>query len=64
MKVGDAIAEILKREGIDILIGYPVNHVLDGGKPEQQATLQVADAVAVLGPDTNEAVGTVRGCLR
>ena len=35
-----------------------------GGKPEQQATLQVADAVAVLGPDTNEAVGTVRGCLR
>ncbi len=29
MKVGDAIAEILKREGIDTIIGYPVNHVLE-----------------------------------
>ncbi|MEO3386797.1 thiamine pyrophosphate-requiring protein [Mesorhizobium sp. CAU 1741] len=29
MKVGDAIAEIMKREGIDTLIGYPVNHVLE-----------------------------------
>ena len=29
MKVGDAIAEILKREGIDTLIGYPVNHVIE-----------------------------------
>jgi acetolactate synthase-1/2/3 large subunit len=29
MKVGDAIAEILKREGIDTIIGYPVNHLLE-----------------------------------
>lgn len=29
MKVGDAIAEILKREGIETIIGYPVNHVLE-----------------------------------
>jgi hypothetical protein len=25
MKVGDAMAEILKREGIETIIGYPVN---------------------------------------
>ena len=29
MKVGDAIAEIMKREGIDILCGYPVNHLIE-----------------------------------
>ena len=29
MKVADAIAEILKREGIDILCAYPVNHVIE-----------------------------------
>jgi acetolactate synthase I/II/III large subunit len=29
MKVGDAIAEILKREGVETIIGYPVNHVLE-----------------------------------
>ncbi|MBV9784717.1 MAG: hypothetical protein JO264_12980 [Acidisphaera sp.] len=29
MKVGEAIAEILKREGIAILAGYPVNHLLE-----------------------------------
>ena len=29
MKAGDAIAEILKREGIEIVIGYPVNHILE-----------------------------------
>jgi acetolactate synthase-1/2/3 large subunit len=29
MKVGDAIAEILKREGVELIIGYPVNHVLE-----------------------------------
>ena len=26
MKLGAAIAEIMKREGIEILCGYPVNH--------------------------------------
>jgi len=29
MKFGEAIAEILKREGIEMVIGYPVNHVLE-----------------------------------
>jgi acetolactate synthase I/II/III large subunit len=29
MKVGPAIAEIMKREGIEILIGYPVNHIIE-----------------------------------
>jgi acetolactate synthase-1/2/3 large subunit len=29
MKVGPAIAEILKREGIEVLIGYPVNHIIE-----------------------------------
>ena len=29
MKVGDAVAEILRREGVEILFGYPVNHLLE-----------------------------------
>ena len=29
MKVGAAIAEIMKREGISVLAGYPVNHLLE-----------------------------------
>jgi thiamine pyrophosphate-dependent acetolactate synthase large subunit-like protein len=29
VKVGEAIAEILKREGVEILFGYPLNHVLE-----------------------------------
>ncbi|MBN8928383.1 MAG: hypothetical protein J0H19_17375, partial [Rhodospirillales bacterium] len=29
MKVGEAIAEIMKREGIEILCGYPVNHLIE-----------------------------------
>jgi thiamine pyrophosphate-dependent acetolactate synthase large subunit-like protein len=29
MKVGDAIAEIMKREGIEVLTGYPVNHLIE-----------------------------------
>ena len=29
MKIGSAIAEIMKREGIEILTGYPVNHLLE-----------------------------------
>jgi thiamine pyrophosphate-dependent acetolactate synthase large subunit-like protein len=29
MKAGTAIAEILKREGIDLLFGYPVNHLFE-----------------------------------
>ena len=29
MKLGAAIAEIMKREGIEILCGYPVNHLIE-----------------------------------
>ena len=29
MKVGDAIATILKQEGVEYIIGYPVNHILE-----------------------------------
>ncbi len=29
MKVGQAVAEIMKREGIEILCGYPVNHLIE-----------------------------------
>ena len=29
MKLGEAIATILKREGIEILTGYPVNHLIE-----------------------------------
>jgi len=29
MKAVEAIAEILKREGVDMILGYPVNHVLE-----------------------------------
>jgi thiamine pyrophosphate-dependent acetolactate synthase large subunit-like protein len=29
MKVGEAIAEIMKREGFDILCAYPVNHLIE-----------------------------------
>ena len=29
MKLGTAIAEIMRREGIEILCGYPVNHLIE-----------------------------------
>jgi len=29
VKTGDAIAEILRREGVEILFGYPVNHIIE-----------------------------------
>jgi thiamine pyrophosphate-dependent acetolactate synthase large subunit-like protein len=29
MKVGAAIAEVLKREGVEVLTGYPVNHLIE-----------------------------------
>jgi len=29
MKLGAAIAEIMKREGIEVLCGYPVNHLIE-----------------------------------
>ena len=29
MKVGEAVAEILRREGVEIMTGYPVNHLIE-----------------------------------
>jgi thiamine pyrophosphate-dependent acetolactate synthase large subunit-like protein len=57
MKAGDAIAEILKREGIEIVTGYPVNHVLEyvagaGIRPiivrQERTGLHMADAISRL----------------
>ena len=57
MKVGEAIAEILKREGVDIILGYPVNHVLEsaacaGIRPiivrQERVGLHMADAISRL----------------
>ncbi len=57
MKVGDAIAEILKREGVDVIFGYPVNHLLEsaaaaGIRPiivrQERVGLHMADALSRL----------------
>jgi thiamine pyrophosphate-dependent acetolactate synthase large subunit-like protein len=57
MNVGEAIAEILKREGIEVIIGYPVNHVLEaaagaGIRPiivrQERVGLHIADAMSRL----------------
>ncbi|HKV04480.1 MAG TPA: thiamine pyrophosphate-requiring protein [Candidatus Acidoferrales bacterium] len=57
MKVGEAIAEILKREGVEIIFGYPVNHVLEsaacaGIRPiivrQERVGLHMADAMSRL----------------
>ena len=57
MKAGDAIAEILKREGVEILFGYPVNHLLEsaaaaGIRPiivrQERVGLHMADALSRL----------------
>lgn len=55
MKTADAIAEILRREGVEWVIGYPVNHVLERGaaagiRPiivrQERTGLHMADAVS------------------
>ncbi len=57
MKVGEAIAEIMKREGIEILTGYPVNHLLEFAaaadiRPvivrQERIGLHMADAISRL----------------
>jgi thiamine pyrophosphate-dependent acetolactate synthase large subunit-like protein len=57
MKAGEAIAEILKREGVEILLGYPVNHVIEsaaaaGIRPiivrQERVGLHMADAISRL----------------
>ncbi len=55
MKVVEAVAEILRREGIDIILGYPVNHILEyaaraGIRPiivrQERTGLHMADAIS------------------
>ena len=55
MKVGDAIAEIMRREGIEILTGYPVNHLIEHAaaidiRPvmvrQERIGLHMADAIS------------------
>ena len=57
MEAGAAIAEILKREGVEIIFGYPVNHILEfaaraGIRPiivrQERIGLHMADAMSRL----------------
>jgi thiamine pyrophosphate-dependent acetolactate synthase large subunit-like protein len=57
VKVGEAIAEILKREGVEVLLAYPVNHVIEsaaeaGIRPiivrQERVGLHMADAISRL----------------
>ena len=57
MKAAEAIAEILKREGIEMVIGYPVNHILEFAaradiRPiivrQERVGLHMADAISRL----------------
>ncbi|MFN8635197.1 MAG: thiamine pyrophosphate-requiring protein [Chloroflexota bacterium] len=55
MKVSHAIGEILKREGVEVITGYPVNHILEGAaaanvRPiivrQERVGLHMADAIS------------------
>ncbi len=41
MRVADAVAEILKREGVEVLIGYPVNPIIEAAAEADIRTLIV-----------------------
>jgi thiamine pyrophosphate-dependent acetolactate synthase large subunit-like protein len=60
MKVGAAIAAILKREGVEILTGYPVNHLIEFAaaidiRPvivrQERIGLHMADAISRMTSD-------------
>ncbi len=55
MKVSDAIAAVLKKEGVDTMIGYPVNHIIEAGARidirtvivrQERTGLHMADAMS------------------
>jgi acetolactate synthase-1/2/3 large subunit len=57
MNVGEALAEILRREGIEVLTGYPVNHLIEyaaaaGIRPvivrQERIAIHMADAISRL----------------
>jgi acetolactate synthase-1/2/3 large subunit len=65
MKAVEAIAEILKREGVDCVIGYPVNHILEYAarwdiRPiivrQERIGLHMADAMSRLSSGKNVGV--------
>src|SRR5439155_2936915 len=54
-KVSDAIADILRRQGVETIIGYPVNHILERGAAagihpiivrQERTGLHMADAMS------------------
>jgi len=55
MKVANAVAQILKKEGVDFLIGYPVNQIIEAAAEtdirtiivrQERTGLHMADAVS------------------
>ena len=57
MKVANAIAEVLKREGVEFIIGYPVNPIIEAAAEadirtiivrQERTGLHMADAVSRL----------------
>src|SRR5712691_12223140 len=62
MKVSTAIAEILKREGISFLIGYPVNPIIEAAA-EAVSRVTSGERIGVFtmqhGPGTENAFGGV-----
>jgi acetolactate synthase-1/2/3 large subunit len=55
MKAVDAVAEVLKREGVEVLIAYPVNHIIEAAAQldirtiivrQERIGLHMADAIA------------------
>src|ERR671935_2929929 len=55
MRAADAVAEILKREGVEFLIGYPVNSIIEAAARadirtiivrQERTGLHMADAVS------------------
>ena len=55
MKVEDALAEILRREGVEFIVGYPYNHLIESGaragiRPvvtrQERTAIHMADAVS------------------
>ena len=62
MKTGEAIAEILKREGVEMLIAYPVNHMIEFAAQrdirtiivrQERVGLHMADAISRLSSGKN-----------
>ena len=55
MKVSDAVAQLLKREGVEVLIGYPVNHIIESAAEvdirtiivrQERTGIHMADAIS------------------